>query len=95
MTRNEYPVFLLSRNGYLIMENIDQFVMQKIEELTFTSVNRTDLLWTDKILDSITIVELAVAIELEYKIKIPNNEITIDHFDTVDSIVQYILSKQS
>lgn len=77
------------------MEGIEQYVMQKIEELTFTSVNRTDLLWTDKILDSITIVELAVAIELEYKIKIPNNEITIDHFDTVDSIVQYILSKQS
>jgi acyl carrier protein len=77
------------------MEGIEQYVMQKIEELTFTSVNRTDLLWTDKILDSITIVELAVAIELEYKIKIPNNEITIDHFDTVDSIVQFILKKLS
>jgi acyl carrier protein len=77
------------------MEGIEQYVMQKIEELTFTSVNKTDLLWTDKILDSITIVELAVAIELEYKIKIPNNEITIDHFDTVDSIVQFILKKLS
>ena len=76
------------------MENIKQFVTQKIEELTFTSVNPSDLLWTDKILDSITIVELAVALELEYKIKIPNNEIIIDHFDSLDSIAQYVMSKK-
>ena len=76
------------------MEGIEQYVMQKIEELAFTSVNKADLLWTDKILDSITIVELAVALELEYKIKIPNNEIIIDHFDSLDSIVQYVMSKK-
>ena len=77
------------------MENIEQFVTQKIEELTFTTVTSSDLLWTDKILDSITIVELAVALELEYKIKIPNNEIIIDHFDSIGSIVQYVMSKKN
>lgn len=76
------------------MENIKQFVTQKIEELTFTSITPLDLLWTDKILDSITIVELAVALELEYKIKIPNNEIIIDHFDSLDSIAKYVMNKK-
>jgi acyl carrier protein len=56
-------------------------------------VNSDDLLWTDKILDSITIVELIVELEAEYDIEIPMNEVVIENFETVDLIVKYIESK--
>jgi acyl carrier protein len=56
-------------------------------------VNSDDLLWTDKILDSITIVELIVEIEANYDIEIPMNEVVIENFETVDLIVKYIESK--
>ncbi|MEY3425634.1 MAG: hypothetical protein RL679_992 [Bacteroidota bacterium] len=70
-----------------------QFIKDKIQEIAFTEVNSDDLLWTDKILDSITIVELIVEIEANYDIEIPMNEVVIENFETVDLIVKYIESK--
>ena len=70
-----------------------QFIKDKIQEIAFTDVNSNDLLWTDKILDSITIVELIVEIETNYDIEIPMNEVVIENFETVDLIVKYIESK--
>lgn len=72
-----------------------QFIKDKIQEIAFTEVNSDDLLWTDKILDSITIVELIVEIEANYDIEIPMNEVVIENFETVDLIVKYIESKIS
>ena len=73
------------------MENIEQFLIQKIEELSFTEISKDDLLWTDKILDSIIIVELAVAIEIQFGIKIPNADIIVENFDSIDLIAEYII----
>jgi acyl carrier protein len=70
-----------------------QFIKDKIQEIAFTDVNSNDLLWTDKILDSITIVELIVEIEANYDIEISMNEVVIENFETVDLIVKYIESK--
>ena len=70
-----------------------QFIKDNLQEIAFTDVNSNDLLWTDKILDSITIVELIVEIEANYDIEIPMNEVVIENFETVDLIVKYIESK--
>ena len=77
------------------MKEIEKFIIDKIEELTFTSVTIDDKLWTDKILDSITIVELAVALELQYGIKIDNSEITIENFDSVSELVKFVTNKRN
>ena len=42
---------------------MEDFLIEKIEELTFTKVTVDELLWESRILDSITIVELVVEIE--------------------------------
>lgn len=73
------------------MENIEQFLIQKIEELSFTAVSKSDHLWTDKILDSITIVELVVAIEIQFGVKVPNVDIIVENFDSIDLITEYIV----
>ncbi len=76
-------------------DSMEQFIKDKIEEIAFSRVNNDDLLWTDKILDSITLVELIVEIESEYNIKVPMNEVVVENFETVDLIIKYIESKKA
>lgn len=73
---------------------MEDFLIAKIEELAFSKVELNDSLWTSKILDSISIVELVVEIENEYSISVPFNEIIEGNFETVANMIQYIASKQ-
>lgn len=72
------------------MENI---IIDKIEEIAFTRVQPTSSLWQEKVLDSITIVELVVELENEFGVAIPFNEIVEENFETVERIVLYLKSK--
>ena len=73
---------------------MEKFIIDKIEEITFSQVEPTDSLWEEKILDSITIVELVVELENEFDVKVPFNEIIIDNFETVEKIAAYLKSKK-
>jgi len=73
---------------------MENFLIDKIEELAFTKVNISDKLWESKILDSISIVELVVEIENEFSIKIPFNEIVVENFETIENMMKYIESKK-
>jgi acyl carrier protein len=73
---------------------MENFLIDKIEELAFTKVTKYQKLWESKILDSISIVELVVEIENQYSIKIPFNEIVVENFETVEKILKYIESKK-
>jgi acyl carrier protein len=73
---------------------MENFLIDKIDELAFTKVTVTDKLWESKILDSISIVELVVEIENEFSIKVPFNEIVVENFETIELIMKYIESKK-
>jgi acyl carrier protein len=73
---------------------MENFLIDKIEELAFTKVTKSEKLWESKILDSISIVELVVEIENEFSIKVPFNEIVVENFETVELIMKYIESKK-
>ncbi|MCB0482051.1 MAG: acyl carrier protein [Flavobacteriales bacterium] len=75
------------------MDTIVQFLKAEIESLTFEEVETNVPLISTKILDSITVVDLAVAIEDEYKIKVPLNEVTEEEFDTIERMAKYIQNK--
>lgn len=75
------------------MEDIKNFLKQEIEELSFEEVENDQLLISSNILDSITIVELSVAIEDEYSIKIPLNDLKVEQFDSINIMAEYIQSK--
>lgn len=72
---------------------MENFIIEKIEEIAFSKVKPDDFLWTTKILDSITLVELIVEIETEYNVKVPFNEIVEENFETVSRMVNYLKSK--
>jgi len=69
------------------------FLIDKIDEIAFSTVEADDKLWASEILDSITVVELAVEIETEYGIKIPFDEIIVENFETVNLLMGYINKK--
>lgn len=69
---------------------MEEIIINKIEEIAFKRVQPSDSLWKEKVLDSITIVELVVELEAEFSISIPFNEIIEDNFETVEQIVRYI-----
>ena len=73
---------------------MEDFLIDKIEEIAFETVTKDDSLWESRVLDSITIVELAVEIEGEYNIKIGFDEIIVENFETIDRLITFVKSKQ-
>jgi acyl carrier protein len=69
---------------------MEEFLKEKIEELTFESVEASESLIQSGILDSITVVDLAVFIEEEYGVSIPFNEIKPEYFETIETIIQFV-----
>jgi acyl carrier protein len=82
------------KNNNRIMEGIKEFIIEEVESLTFTKVTEKDPLLSSKLLDSITVVDLAVAIEDQTGIEIPFTEISIENFDNIDLIIEFLKSKQ-
>ena len=73
--------------------SINDFLREKIKELAFISPEDSDSLLKSRSLDSITVVDLAVMIEQQYKIKIPFTEITEENFESINSIAEFLKSK--
>ena len=73
---------------------MEDIIVDKIREVSFVKVNMTEQLWNTGILDSISIVELVVYMELEFNVEIPLEEVVVDNFPTVILIMEYLKRKQ-
>lgn len=78
-----------------ILNAMKEFLVAKIDEIAFTEVDLEDSLWQSGVLDSITVVELAVEVENEYEINIPFEEIIEDNFETLARLMAYITKKKA
>ncbi len=74
---------------------MEEFLIAKVDEIAFTEVGLDDSLWQSGVLDSITVVELAVEVENEYEISVPFEEIIEDNFETLARLIAYITKKKS
>jgi len=73
---------------------IEQIITRKIVELTYKKVSSIDEELIDsRILNSITLVELAVELEKELAINISFMEINNDNFKSVSTIKNLIVKK--
>ena len=73
---------------------IEQIISQKIVELTYKKVSSVDEeLIESRILNSITLVELAVELEKATGLNISFMEINNDNFKSVSAIKKLILSR--
>ncbi|MFK7822087.1 MAG: acyl carrier protein [Planctomycetaceae bacterium] len=77
-----------------ISDTLRQFVQTEIlgDE---TSVSYTEDLLGDGVIDSLGIMRIVAHIESEYKFGVPPEDVTIEHFSTLDAMGRYIANKQT
>lgn len=73
---------------------MEDYLIKKIEAISFSKVTNDEPLWNSGILDSINVIELAVELENELNIQIPFDEIILDNFQSVTSLANYIKKKK-
>jgi len=75
------------------LEELKQHIQEEIQSLAFTRVEFDESLIKSKLLDSITVVDLVVAIEEKTGIHVPIAEVTEENFDTIDKMIEYLQTK--
>lgn len=75
------------------MNQIEQFIHEQIKSLVFKNVGRNESLLKSRLMDSITVVDLAVTIEEKYNVKIPYTEINEENFDTIELLLAFLKTK--
>ncbi|MDH5720933.1 MAG: phosphopantetheine-binding protein [Spirochaetia bacterium] len=70
--------------------DIQEKIVQLVKEIVMRNVNADQPLLSNNLLSSIDMVELAVNIEEAFKIKIDATEITVESFDTIEKISDFI-----
>ena len=74
------------------MEELKIFIQNEIAGLAFTKVDVDESLIKSKLLDSITMVDLLVAIEEKAGKRIPQHLINEENLDTINKIVEIMES---
>lgn len=74
------------------MEDLKLFIQEEVSNLAFRKVGFDESLIQSKILDSITVVELIVAIEEKTGKKIPQHLINEDSMDTINQMAEVVAS---
>ena len=72
---------------------LEEFLVKEIKNVSFKTVKADESLIKSGLLSSITLIDLVVAIEEAYKIKIPFNDITPENFDTIGLIINFLKIK--
>lgn len=72
-------------------EKLKSFLRDEIKKFCFKTVTDTDSLVQSGLLDSITMVDLAVSIEETYGIVIPQNQVARERFETVETITDLLV----
>jgi len=75
------------------MSQLKQIIREHIIDASFQNVTDTESLVQSRLLSSIMVVDLAVALEERFNFKIPFSDITKENFDTVDLLEKYLISK--
>lgn len=78
----------------MTMNELTTFIQSEIQQLIMKKVDLDESLIQSKLLNSITIIDLAVAIEDFSGISIETHEITLENFDTINNICNFLSSKQ-
>lgn len=73
---------------------IEAKLAQLIEAIILTSVDPDTLLIESGLIDSLSAVDVALAVEREFGVKIPPTEIDV-HLESVHTLAQYIASRKA
>ena len=72
-----------------------QLVQSAVEKIAFRKVDESEPLLSSQLIDSIGFVDLVVALEQEFKVKIDVNAVSERNFNTVTDIIKFLENKVS
>lgn len=75
------------------LNEIETRVAQLIEEIVLTGVDADTMLIDSGLIDSLSAVDVTLAVEREFGVKIPPTEIDV-HLESVRTLAQYIASSR-
>ncbi len=73
---------------------IENRLIDYFKEKVDTVVDSDTLLLEEKVIDSMGVIELVTFLEATYAIELMDDDLTVDNFKTIDSIVKLIISKK-
>jgi acyl carrier protein len=73
--------------------NVEKQLIGYFKEKSDTAVDSKTLLLEEKIIDSMGVMELIAFIESNFGVEFTDDDLTVDNFKTIDSIMSVIMSK--
>jgi acyl carrier protein len=74
-------------------EALEQIVLAEVKTIAFRQVQKDEPLLTSNVVDSIGLVDLLVAFEKKFSIRIDANSVNPQNFNTVADMVRLIKGK--
>ena len=76
-----------------IAEKIREHLKGISKGIDITTISDDDSLWQEGIIDSLGMLEFMAFVESEFRIKISNDDLVPENFDSVRNISRYVESK--
>ena len=75
--------------------NFKELLQNEIKSIAFVEVEFESSLINSNILDSITLIDLAIFIEEHTNVNIPTRDINIKNFDSINLIMDYLKKRKN
>ena len=75
------------------MVNVEKQLIGYFKEMSDTAVDSKTLLLEEKVIDSMGVMELIAFIESNFGIEFNDDDLTVDNFKTIGSIISVIITK--
>jgi acyl carrier protein len=67
-----------------------ELIVEEVSSVVLRVVKPSELLLSSRLLDSLGLVDVAVALERRFSLRIPNGDLIPDNFDSVEKIESYL-----
>ena len=65
-------------------------IFAEVSAVVLRPVKSSESLLKSQLLDSVSLLDLAVALEKRFALRIPNGDLNADNFDSVEKIASYL-----
>ena len=78
-----------------VLEEINRFIASEILKQPNREIPRDEALISSGLVDSFSLVDLALFIEDNFGVRIEDTELNAETFDTLDQLAEIVLSRKS
>ena len=75
--------------------DIKELIQKEIKSIAFVGVSYDTSLINSNILDSLTVIDLAIFLEEQTDLNIPARDINSENFDSINKIADYLKRKKN